>query len=140
MSKPSPILVNIGEHSSVSYRSDSFELSTKKMQFLVLFALILIIVLATTTYVCVVKIRKLNNMLTTNNKSFDERIQILVIQLDSCQLKMSMRNIIIYSNSCITRESQSSVYSIWKRLFKLSMISLSVFICTDFFKDSPCDI
>ena len=109
---PSPIGAIVDEHSSISHQKDLLKLSKKKMQFLVLFSLLLIIVLATITCICVVKIRKLNNILKTNNKNSDEKIQVLTIQLTSCQQKMSMRNIIIYSYSYIVRKLQSSVYPI----------------------------
>jgi uncharacterized protein HemX len=94
------------KHSSASNKKRLFKLSTMMTQCLLLFALLLITVLAAVTGVYVVKINKLNKIIEkkdviistqqTNNKKSVEKIQMLTNQLNYTQQKLSMLIRIIY--------------------------------------------
>jgi len=123
--------VIVQNHPTASNSKHLLKLSTMTTQCLLLFALLLIMVLAAVTGVCIVKISELNKIVETQDVTiFAQQIQMLTNQLNYTKQRQGILNKIIYSNSYCLR---TTTYFVHWRFFDLSIMKQSL---PDFLEDS----
>ncbi len=123
--------VIVQNHPSASNSKHLLKLSTMTTQCLLLFALLLIMVLAAVTGVFFVKISELNKIVETQDASiFAQQFKMLTNQLNYTKQRQGILNKIIYSNSYCLR---TTTYFVHWRFFDLSIMKQSL---PNFLEDS----